>query len=208
MESANRGEQTREQIVQAAYQLFLDRGYHATSMRQVAGQAGIALGGIYNHFPSKEELFSAVLEAYHPYREIIPALATAEGDTIEGLTRDFAARITDTLRRRPDFLNLMFVEIVEFKGRHIPDLIEEILPQLVEIFQRYGERSAELRDIPLPVIIRAFVGLFLSYAITEVVFTPAVASQFPENTMDLLVEILLHGIMRSEIVPAPAGGAA
>lgn len=207
MESASRGEQTREQIVQAAYQLFLDRGYHASSMRQVAAQAGIALGGIYNHFPSKEELFSAVLEAYHPYREILPALAAAEGDTIEGLTRDFAARITETLRRRPDFLNLMFVEIVEFKGSHIPDLIEEILPQLVEIFRRYGDRSSELRDIPLPVIIRAFVGLFLSYAVTEVVLTPAVARQFPENTMDLLVEILLHGILRSEPTPVLPGGA-
>ena len=54
MRSPSRGERTRAEIIQAAHDLFIQQGYHGTSMRQIAGQAGIALGGLYNHFESKE----------------------------------------------------------------------------------------------------------------------------------------------------------
>ena len=67
-----RGEQTRQAIIQAAHDLFLQQGYHGTSMRQIARNAEIALGGLYNHFASKEEVFEAVFLEYHPYHEVIP----------------------------------------------------------------------------------------------------------------------------------------
>lgn len=54
----SKGELTRESILEGAYQLFLRQGYHGTSMRQIAEEAGIALGGIYNHFSGKEEIFT------------------------------------------------------------------------------------------------------------------------------------------------------
>jgi len=57
---------TRQQILQEAYALFLSQGYHGTSMRSIATQAGISLGAIYNHFESKEEIFTELLEAHHP----------------------------------------------------------------------------------------------------------------------------------------------
>ena len=58
-ESLSRGEQTRNAILQAAHDLFVQQGYHGTSMRQIAKQAGLALGGLYNHFASKEDVFQA-----------------------------------------------------------------------------------------------------------------------------------------------------
>ncbi len=42
----SKGELTRASILEGAYQLFLQQGYHGTSMRQIAEEAGIALGGI------------------------------------------------------------------------------------------------------------------------------------------------------------------
>src|SRR5512140_3258307 len=82
-----RGGQTRAGLVSAAYELFLEHGFHGTSMRQIAQRAGLALGGIYNHFTSKEEVFVAVLMAYHPYHEMIPAIAQARGATAEEFFR-------------------------------------------------------------------------------------------------------------------------
>ena len=54
-ETQTKGETTRIAIEDAAVKLFMEHGYHATSMRQIAEHAGLALGGIYNHFSSKEE---------------------------------------------------------------------------------------------------------------------------------------------------------
>ena len=78
--TSRRGEQTRQEIIRAALPLFSQQGYHGTSMRQIAAAAGIALGGIYNHFESKEAIFRAVSFAYHPIHTILPALEANHGE--------------------------------------------------------------------------------------------------------------------------------
>ena len=74
-----RGEQTRQAILQAAHDLFIKQGYHGTSMRQIAREADIALGGLYNHFVSKEAVFEAVFLAFHPYHQVIPVIQACAG---------------------------------------------------------------------------------------------------------------------------------
>ncbi|MGE5464674.1 MAG: TetR/AcrR family transcriptional regulator, partial [Syntrophothermus sp.] len=82
-ETVKKGETTRLAIESAAIQLFLEQGYHATSMRQIAEHAGLALGGIYNHFSSKDEIFEAIIIDRHPYKRILPLILEAKGDTAE-----------------------------------------------------------------------------------------------------------------------------
>jgi AcrR family transcriptional regulator len=55
-------EQTRERVVQAAQRLFEGQGFHATSVDQVAREAGYTKGAVYSNFASKEDLFFAVYE--------------------------------------------------------------------------------------------------------------------------------------------------
>lgn len=51
-----RGEQTRSAILDAALDLFEQRGYEATTMRAIAEQAGVSVGNAYYYFDSKEQL--------------------------------------------------------------------------------------------------------------------------------------------------------
>lgn len=53
---------TRETILKRATHSFATRGYTATTMRAIAEQAGIEVGSIYHHFPSKEALVACVME--------------------------------------------------------------------------------------------------------------------------------------------------
>ena len=92
-ERLRRGEQTRNNIIQAAHDLFIRQGYHGTSMRQIARDAGIALGGLYNHFESKQQVFKEVFLEYHPYRDVIPAMLDAQGETAEQVLRDGTAGV-------------------------------------------------------------------------------------------------------------------
>lgn len=50
------GASTEERILAAATVLFSEKGYHATTMREVAAEVGIKAGSLYNHYESKEEL--------------------------------------------------------------------------------------------------------------------------------------------------------
>jgi AcrR family transcriptional regulator len=51
-----RGEQTRQLILETALRLFRERGYAETTMREIAKEAGVAVGNAYYYFDSKEHL--------------------------------------------------------------------------------------------------------------------------------------------------------
>ena len=194
-ESPSRGEQTRLQIIQAAARLFVQQGYHGTSMRQVAQEAGIALGGIYNHFPSKEALFVAILLERHPIKEIIPALNASQGETVEDLVRDAARLLVETLGKRMDFLNLIFIELVEFDARHLPDMFGRVLPQVMPFIERLYQANGSMRTIPPLLLLRSFMGLFISYVITGLMIGEPVSPETGEKTLARFIDIYLHGIL-------------
>ncbi len=56
-----RKDEVRERILEAALDLFSERGYRAASMPEIARAAGTAVGNLYRYFPSKEELLDAAL---------------------------------------------------------------------------------------------------------------------------------------------------
>lgn len=100
----------RQKILQAARQVFKDKGYAATRMSEIAGRAGVAVGSIYLHFKTKEELCAAlsdevnrrVLEESLPLLlQPDPAQAIAEGIRA-------AMRIMDEER---DLLSLLYLNI-------------------------------------------------------------------------------------------------
>ena len=194
-ESLPRGERTRAEILQAASQLFIEKGYHGTSMRAIASQAGIALGNIYNHFPNKEELFIQVLLVRHPFYEVLPAIVAAQGETTEEFVRDAAQRMVAQFDERLEFLNLLFIELVEFKGEHIPQIFQMLFPQVLAFAERFTQGRQELRPLPLPIIVRAFIGLFFSYALTELIINRNLPPEMQEDAMDDFVTIYLHGIL-------------
>jgi AcrR family transcriptional regulator len=55
--------QTRETLVAVALQVFLERGFHAASLADIAAAAGFTTGAVYSNFSDKDELFVAVLDA-------------------------------------------------------------------------------------------------------------------------------------------------
>jgi AcrR family transcriptional regulator len=195
LELVSRGERTQNEIIQAAYRLFLERGYHGTSMRQIAQSAEIALGGIYNHFDSKEEIFTAVILVHHPYFDVMPALKSAQGETTEEFVQDAANRLVSNLDKRLDFLKLMFIELVEFNGEHIPQIFETFYPEVLDFAARFSTQRYELRPIPPVILVRAFIGMFFSYFMTELLIGQFLEIDNSEKTLDHFIDIYLHGVL-------------
>jgi AcrR family transcriptional regulator len=196
-EKPTKGEVTRLAIEDAAMELFLQQGYHATSMRQIAEEAGLALGGIYNHFSSKEEIFQGIIIDKHPYRQILPAVLAAEGKSAEEFYRNAAHIVISEMGKRPEFVNLMFIELVEFKGKHGAVLLKEIVPKILPVFERVIKSRKSLRVTNPALLMRSFVGLVVSYVITEMVISNSIISKMmPKNTEEAYVDIFLHGILK------------
>ncbi len=193
-----KGERTRADIIEAAHDLFIQHGFHGTSMRQIATQANLALGGIYNHFASKEDIFREVVLAYHPYHEILPIIANTEYETIADLLHNAASLIDTTLSARPDIFNLMFIEMVEFKSQHLPELFERVFPIVQKILFRFMDAGDVTRAIPIPILMRTFFGTILGYFVTKTVLGDNVPPEFRENALHHFVDIYLHGILKPE----------
>ena len=196
-ESLSKGELTRLAIEDAAMELFIKNGYHATSMRQVAEQAGLALGGIYNHFKSKEEIFEAIVVDKHPYKTIMPLVLEAQGDTAEEFLRNAALISMNEIKRNPDFINLMFIELVEFRGQHGRLIVLEVAPKILPIFEKLVKTRKELRVGNPAVLARSFFGLVVSYMVTEIILSDTSFKHLlPPNSMEAYVDIFLHGVLK------------
>jgi AcrR family transcriptional regulator len=194
-ETIKKGERTRQIIIDAAYRLIIDQGYAATSMRQIAGIAHLSLGSIYNHFSSKEEVFRAIIQERHPFFQILPVLSSVQGKTVEAFVRNAAHTLIEQLGHHPDFLNLMLTEIVEFKGDHVPLLFDKFLPMALPLAKHAAELDGKTRSISTYILARAFLGMFFSYYITEILLSPVMPPEMQANALDHFVDIFLYGIL-------------
>jgi AcrR family transcriptional regulator len=196
-ELAKKGESTRIAIEDAAVKLFMEQGYHATSMRQIAEQTGLALGGIYNHFASKDELFEAIIIDKHPYKQVLPAILSAEGENAELFLSNAASIIFAELDSRPDYMKLMFIEMIEFNGTHGAKMIREVFPKIFPVFERLVKTRKSLRVANPAVLLRSFFGMIISFYITKaVIYNSVISKLLPANSADVYVDVFLHGILK------------
>jgi AcrR family transcriptional regulator len=101
-----RKDEVRERVLQAAGQVFAERGFASASLDQVAAAAGFTKGAVYSNFGSKDELFLALMEAEGVRRiDAVEAALRTTGD----LPRALAA-VGAELSRRDTPWQLLFLE--------------------------------------------------------------------------------------------------
>ena len=74
-------DQTKDRIIDAAYRALVRRGYHETSMKDIAAEAGVAPGLAHYYFETKEDIFRAVVsQAIAPNIGAVKAMAATHPD--------------------------------------------------------------------------------------------------------------------------------
>ncbi len=117
-----KGEQTVQRLLDAAEQLFAEHGFAGTSIRDVASLAGLQKASFYNHFDSKDALYSAVLaRGFQPMIGVMTEFL-ARGETAYDSPRlpaDFFAM----LAARPNFARLLQFECLQ-GGERVKPLLQ------------------------------------------------------------------------------------
>ncbi len=171
------------------------QGFHGTTMRQIAKHAGVALGSLYNHFADKDDLFSAVFEAYNPYPTLLLALENSRGKDTEELVRTAARRMVNVLAARPDLVKLVFIDVVEFQGEHLRKAYPAVAPGLQDFARRLRKESGNLQPFSDDALLRAFFGLFYAFNMNEMLLGAPVDSDGQTAVLQELIEIYLNGIL-------------
>ena len=114
---------------------------------------------------------------------------------LEAVVRDAARRMIAKLDQQPLFLNLIFIEVVEFKSKHVPLLFELFFPPMLEFVQRLQTLGGLKPDLPLPVVLRSFVGLFFSFVITDMLIGQQMPMGLAPDALENYISIYLRGIL-------------
>jgi AcrR family transcriptional regulator len=143
------GRETMFRLRSAASELFFERGYHATTMREIALAAGVRVGSVYNHFEGKEDLLFRI--AYETMEEMIDGgrEVVGEHDTaplklraflrfhiIYTVDRKFQARVAD------DFLHVLNPQA----RRSVVRLRDDYEAILREILRQGGRQNQWIVD--------------------------------------------------------------
>jgi len=186
----------RHQILTVATELFARQGYQGTTTRQIAEQAGVNEAIIFRHFPSKQELYWAIIEhqtQQQGIREKLLARLSQKGSDYE-IFRDIARMLLDrdtTLTRLLLFSALENHELsYRFFCSHATGCYE-----LLADFIRQGIREGRFRDVDPLLAARGFFGMIIYHFLVQGLYGGEEIQHFdPELVCSTLVKIWLDGM--------------
>jgi TetR/AcrR family transcriptional regulator, mexJK operon transcriptional repressor len=197
--------QKHRQIIAAATEAFLARGFAATSMDHVAREAGVSKVTIYTHFRHKEALFGAIIDSLAGgLVERIEALALE--DTAPGVAlRQFGRRYLELALAASSVALHRTVVAESARQPRLGRLIYECGPvQIVGALADFLVRNKDLRTGDPRLAAEQFLGMVLGHAQLRLLLSASPASEVQESigrVVDQAVEIFLKGTVRREERP-------
>jgi len=118
----------RRLLEDTAIRLFCERGYCAVGLRDIAEEAGVSIGNIYNHFERKEPLFDTIVERLYQdfLAETEPLARFVATAHLPDDTAALGRAVKQMVERHREYLTLVYVDIAEFGGRHVRAHYQEL----------------------------------------------------------------------------------
>jgi AcrR family transcriptional regulator len=139
-------EEVKRKIVKAAFSIFLKKGYHGTTMGEIAESLGVTKPALYQYFPGKEDLFAAVAEhARHEFK------GTLERSYAGRNIRDGSAALFDALLDYVPQFNGMYSEmlILATRNERLRTVLVQDRTEDIRVIERFIARQQETGLIPV-----------------------------------------------------------
>ncbi len=188
------------EILQAAFEEFVDKGYAATRLEDVAARAGVTKGTIYFYFETKENLFvTMVRELSRPiHQELEGFLGDHKGTTRE-FVRAYLGFIYKVIAEDAHFREILRLLIAE--AHRFPALVDEHdqrcgTPIVEHLRQRLeeGANRGEIRSAGLPDYPQIILGPALLLSVTMLLFSDRKTLD-AERYFEAHVDLVLNGLL-------------
>lgn len=193
----------RLQIIQAAIQLFSQKGFYAATTKEIAQAAGINEATIFRHFQTKEELYAAILSFIPQEPPVKNWLAELELHARqrddEKLFNSIATRFLDYHHHHPVFLRVMFYSALE---RHAlarncwEKQFKPVREFLCDYIRQRQQEGAFQRCEPESVA-RAFGGMVIYHLLVTRLFEFESQAVSNETAIEGFTKLLLDGLRHS-----------
>ncbi len=189
---------TRQKIVQAALPLFRQHGFEATTMEQIAEQADIAKGTLYNYFPAKEAILSEYIQRAFQEKHALRIQQLRQlPDTQSRLTL-ILEELIQGVQSQPEIFERFFAYRVQniVTLRKAPEERSGIEFLSSEII-RLGQQSGEIRrDLPADMMEDQVEFVFVEVA-KRYYLDPATFD--PTETIAGCVDLFMNGIKQENV---------
>ena len=149
-------EERQYQILEAAMEVFVINGYANTRMDDIVSQSGLSKGALYHHYPSKKDLFIALIDHWEVY--CFPDFYSRNGTdrTASETLLDFAKAVLDVFKDK----KYVFLAEVEFwalsnQDEEINERSKSLYKKLLNLFElvlQKGVRTGEFKEIDTKVV--------------------------------------------------------
>lgn len=203
-----RKEARPQELLAAALEFFVEKGFAATRAEEVAARAGVSKGTLYLYYPSKEELFKAVV------RESL-AVHIAEGHEVVAQHRGSVADLlrfvmTEWWRRVGQGAAGGICKIMIAEARNFPELAQFYVDEVIapshrllgSVLQR-GMDSGEFRPLPLAETVQVLIAPVLQQTLFLSAFGAChMLTPWPEPmaVLEVQMDLMLEGLLQR---PAP-----
>ncbi len=196
----------RKDIIEdAARELFIKQGFHATAMRDISKRAGVSLGNLYNYYPTKEAIFESIIDGYLTVidERLKMILAEVDEPMDPANLRRLGESVGGLVNEHSDFWLLMYIDVLEFQNRHFRLMFDGITDRFRKIFgQRFIEAEArgDLRTgvDAAPVFTAAYMQFF-NYFLVEKLFGGNLHLGLTDDqALNCLTKIFAYGTLSEE----------
>ncbi len=189
----------RQDILNAAMELFANKGFRGTTTRDLASHAEVNEAIIFRHFHNKEELYRAILEEKMKHPEKIARMAELNLLCDAGEDGKFLSAIGHMILERHEqdttFLRLLMFSALE--GHELSDMFLNSMPEK-DPLALYVEKRIEagiFRKVDPNLAARAFVGMFFNFIQGQEIFGLKKKQTFGrEEVVQTFVSLFLTGM--------------
>src|SRR5450755_2719731 len=186
----------RKQILNAATQVFAEKGFHRATVKDIARTAGVADGTVYNYFASKSDVLIGILNRLNETEQREKQMVLSEG-------QDFRSFFTAYLRQR---IQLIWPNAQVFQAL-LPEILvnpelrdlyyQRVILPTIEIAERYFQeqiKQGRMRQMDVPLTTRALAGHILGLLMLQLLGDQEIAERW-EELPDILTGLLLDGLL-------------
>lgn len=195
----NTFEKNKLKIERAALQLFTRKGFHGTTVREIAKKARVSMGKLYTYYDTKEEIFidlaqrlGAKMEALRQ-KELIPLLMSLDPGSLKKLALAIGRIVSENL----DYWRLMYIDVVEFRHKHFIHGFREIAGGL----RTYSRVLAQSSKIEFPdgvdpalAVTTIYLDFFTYFLVEDLFGAKRHLGMSDEEAIDQMIRLYMTGL--------------
>ncbi len=188
-----------QQILQAAREIFKEKGFHAATTAEIARKAGVAEGTIFNYFRTKKELLFALLEPFNA-EEVGAFFCQVAGETDREKLHLFLENHLLFVKENFDLFRILLYES-QFHPELREQFINKVVLKTLEPVEKHLSKGMEegvYRHVDPSIAARAFFGMLTVFVAWSEVLQADDFIQFDEReVIEEVIDIYLRGIKKT-----------